>query len=218
MKLRVSSKGRVAAGGFKLTGQEIELQVMTDLTAYRMGYQEKYRMQPEAPLDVENFVNEKWGVEVLYEDIPQLLDEEVLGYFAPEIRSIVVDARICNHPRRLSFTVAHEAGHLSLHAFLFHTNGNKDAARTTRKKLKTNASLEWQANTYAAHLLAPKREVVALLSELGLATPTSVSQAIDVEQIMPALQERFGLSRQATEVHFRRLGIPMLNARYQFSD
>lgn len=203
-------------GGFKLTGAEIESQVMTDLTAYRITYQERYGRQPSAPLDVENLVKEMWGVEVVYENIPQAQDEEILGYFAPEIRSIVIDSQTCNHPRRLSFTVAHEAGHLSLHAFMFHTNGSKSATRTTRKKLQTNPSLEWQANTYAAHLLAPKREVVAFLAELGLATPTAVTRAIDVEQIMPAFQERFGLSRQATEVHFRRLGIPMLNARYRF--
>lgn len=215
MKLRLSSAGKVAVGAFKLTGQEIEAQVMTDLTSYRIAFQQRYGVQPSVPLDVESLVKELWGVEVLYEDIPQLPDEEVLGYFAPEIRSIVVDPQACNNPRRLSFTVAHEAGHLSLHAFMFPATGDKRASRTTRQKIKTNPSIEWQANIYAAQLLAPKREVVAFLAELGLATPTTVSRAIDIEQIIVPFQARFGLSRQAAELHFRRLGIPMLNAKYR---
>lgn len=215
MRFRVSSRGKIAVGGFKLTGNEIDLEVSTDLTKYRTIYRERYGREPAVPLDVENFVKERWDVEVLYEDILQPADEEILGYFAPEVRTIVVDPRICNHPRRLSFTVAHEAGHLSLHAFMFPTNGDKSAARITRQKIKTNHSIEWQANIYAAHLLAPKFEVMDLLEELGLATRNVIPRAIDIEQVINPFQERFGLSRQAMELYFRRLGVPVLNARYR---
>lgn len=214
MKLRVSSKGTVAMGAFKLTGAEIELQVATDLTAYRKVFRERYGAAPATPLDVESFVKERWGVEVMYEDIPQTADEEILGYFAPEVRAIVVDPRVCNHPRRVSFTVAHEAGHLSLHAFLFAAGKGVGAKRTTRGKLKTSPSIEWQAHTYAAHLLAPKHELVAFLEEQGLATGNSISKPVDIEQHLAPLQKQFGLSRHAMEIHFRRLGIPMINTRY----
>lgn len=214
MKLRINSKGTVAMGAFKLTGAEIELQVLTDLTTYRKVFRERYGAAPAALLDVESLVKELWGVEVIYEDIPQPADEEILGYFAPEVRSIVVDPRICNHPRRVSFTVAHEAGHLSLHAFMFGPQKDAGATRTTRRKLKTSPSIEWQANIYASHLLAPKHELLAFLQGQELAVGNAISKAIDMEQVLAPLQEQFGLSRQAMEIHFRRLGIPMANARY----
>lgn len=217
MRVRFSSKGNVAAGAFKLTEQEIEQQVLTDLSKYRTRFQERYHAPAPSPLDVESLVKELWDVVVSYEDIPQSESEEVLGYFAPEIRTIVVDPRICNHPRRISFTVAHEAGHLSLHAFLFTQSAQSarsGTARATRRKMKTNPSIEWQANTYAAQLLAPKREVVAFLEEQGLAAANVIPRAIDVEQILMPFQERFGLSRHAMEVHLHRLGISMVNTQH----
>jgi Zn-dependent peptidase ImmA (M78 family) len=215
MKMRLSSKGRVAIGGLKLTTQEIESQVMTDLTKYRSLFQERYGKAAPAQLDVENLVKELWGVDVTYEDIPQNADEETLGYFAPEVKTIVIDPQVCNNPRRVSFTVAHEAGHLSLHSFLFASNATASTQRTTKHKIVTNPSIEWQATIYAAHLLAPKHEVVELLQGLGLAAGNIVPQAIDVEKVLVPFQERFGLSRQAMEVHFHKLGIPTLNNLYR---
>lgn len=212
--MRISSKGKVAVGAFKLTTADIELQVMNDLTKYRSLYRERYGETAPAQLDVENLVKELWDVAVEYEDIPQEEGEEVLGFFAPEIRTIVVDPRACNHPRRLSFTVAHEAGHLSLHSFLF-PQGAAGSVRTTQRKLVSTPSIEWQANVYAAHLLAPKHEVFDLLRELGLITMGTVSQPIDVETVLAPFQDRFGLSRQAMEVHFKKLGVPMKNVLYK---
>ncbi len=214
MKLRLNQKGGVSLKAFKLTSAEIELQVATDLTKYRKVFRERYGVAPAVPLDVESLVKELWNVEVLYEDIPQPADAEILGFTAPETGSIVVDSRVCNNPRRVSFTVAHEAGHLSLHAFMYAPHKNRATKRTTSGKLDGTPSMEWQANTYASFLLAPKPELLALLQEQGLATGNTISEPIDMEQIVSPFQARFGLSRQAMEVHFRRLGIAVSNARY----
>src|SRR5215470_10703140 len=84
MKLRVSSVGKIAVGAFKLTGQEIETQAMTDLTSYRVAFQQRYGSQPPVPLDVDSLVKELWEVDVVYEDIPQQPDEE--GNYSPRVR------------------------------------------------------------------------------------------------------------------------------------
>ena len=53
-----------------------------------------------------------------------------------------------NNPRDL-FTIAHEIGHV-----LFH-NSNSIALARSNEKIKTYEDPEWQANTFAAELLAP---------------------------------------------------------------
>jgi Zn-dependent peptidase ImmA (M78 family) len=208
MKVRFSSKGNIATNAFRLTPEEIEEQVLSDLTKYRKAFLEKHGIHAPTPLDVESLVKELWGVEVGYEEIPQTAGEETLGYYIPSTKTIVVDPEVCNNAKRLSFTVAHEAGHLSLHSFMF-------SGKTEIKgKVPFHVSIERQADTYAAHLLAPKFELFDFLREQKKMTGDTIALPIDINELLPALQSSFGLSRHAMEIHFQRLGIPMTNTRH----
>lgn len=69
------------------------------------------------------------------------------------------------------FTIAHELGHLFLHA-----NGVA-LARTSNEDLKPYEDTEWQADQFAAELLMPFDEVVKLKSPEEIAKKFKVSMA-----------------------------------------
>lgn len=205
--VRFSSKGKISPTSFRLSNDDIERQVIEDLSKYRRLYSERYQKEAPTPLDVENYVKELWDVEVIYDVITQTVDSEVLGYLDLSKKHIVVDARACNHARRISFTVAHEAGHLALHSFMY-LNVSKASSK------KPAPHIEYQADTYASLLLAPTHIVLQILEEQGLVKDNRVLGAVDVEQILSVFQDRVGLSRHALEIRLRKMGITLTNARY----
>ncbi len=212
MNFRLTKKG-ISISSFKLTAVEIEEQVLSDLFRYQKEYFARHGSSAKSPLDVENFIKELWGIEVSYDDLPQSKEEDNLGYFEPEKQLIVIDPRTCNNPGRISFTVAHEAGHLSLHAFLFsfymgRVSGWKNNSHSSDK------NLDKQADLYAASLLAPKQDIYSFLGEKGLSNNNVLLSPIDLSVYALAFQERFGLSRQALEIRLHRLGVPMVNKKY----
>src|SRR3989344_8636939 len=123
MKVRVAKNWNPMADTYQLTKEEIESQVLGDTAKYRKIYSEKYGKNPPSLLDVDNYVQELWGFSVSFETIPQdSEDEDTLGFLRPHTQQVVVDENGTNQ-KRISFTIAHEAGHLSLHAPLFTMEG-----------------------------------------------------------------------------------------------
>ena len=212
MKLKLTKKG-ISVPQFVLTADDIEIQAMEDLASYRKKYLSNYGKSPQELLDVDNFVKEMWGIEVAYEELPQSSEEEFLGRFRPDKQCITVDAKACKNPRRVSFTVAHEAGHLSLHSFLFDIVGGKVMGWKSSSSTP-NKNLDRQADLYAASLLAPKQEIYNFLKEQGLSHNNYLPSPVDLSLHALAFQERFGLSRQALEIRLGRLKIPMANRTY----
>lgn len=214
MKMRVAKTWNPLADTYQLTKDEIESQVLSDLSKYRQRYSERYQKTPPIPFDVDNYVQEMWGFSVSYESIPQESDdEETLGYLRPETQQVVVDEN-CTNQKRISFTVGHEAGHLSLHGPLFSTkdgviNGWKQSAPSKNQKKLDTAHIrrEWQANVYAGALLAPRTEIEDLLRELGLIKDFTLLP-FSLNDHFPKFEERFGLSRQALEIRLEHLNIP----------
>jgi len=222
MKLRVAKTWNPIADSYQLTRQEIESQVLSDLSKYRQCYQERYGKSAPTPIDVDNFVYELWGFSVSFEIIPQDSEatEYTLGFLKPESRQIVVDES-CVNQRRISFTVGHEAGHLSLHGPLFKIEkgvivGWRDIPKSQNKKKLDTAHnrREWQANMYAGSLLAPETEVHKLLLELGLINDMVLS-SFNLDQYYASFEQRFGLSQQALEIRLSHLEIPFQGARYR---
>ena len=212
MKLRLTKKG-LSVPSFKLTPTDIQQQATADLLRYNKAYYKRFGGNPQAPLDIDNFVKELWDIEVVYGDLPQSEDKDVLGRFEPENQCIIVDAKACNNLKRISFTVAHEAGHMSLHAFLFIFQNGKMVGH--KKELShSNKNLERQADLYAASLLAPKQDVYNFLAEKGLSTGNILAVPIDLSVYATAFQERFGLSRQALEIRLCQLGLSIANKKY----
>lgn len=213
MKMRVTKNWNPLADSYQLTKQEIESQVLSDLAKYRRQYTEKYDKVAPTPLDVDNYVQELWGFGVVFEKVESDSEEqETLGFLRPEAQQVVVNED-CKNQRRISFTIAHEAGHLSLHGPLFTTkdgiiSGWKSSPlhKNTKKSDTAHIRREWQANVYAGALLASRIEIEELLQELGL-IKDRILTPFNLDEYFPKFEERFGLSRQALEIRLEHLNI-----------
>lgn len=220
MKVRVAQNWNPLADTYQLTKEEIESQVLGDLAKYRKIYSEKYGKSSPVPLDVDNYVQELWGFNVSFESIQQDSDtEETLGLLRPETHQVVIDDS-CTNQRRISFTVAHEAGHLSLHGPLFLIkNGlisgwkHSDPSKNKKKTDTAHVRREWQANVYAGALLASRIEIETLLLKLGLIKNQTLIP-FDLADYFPKFEEQFGLSRQALQIRLTHLGIPFRNTQH----
>lgn len=194
----------------KLTRADIEQQALTDSRKYARLYQEQSGSQMSYPIDVDHMAQVLWGVSLSYEEIPLIDNEEVLGYYDREGKRIVVDPQRCKNEGRTTFTVAHELGHLSLHNFLM----TFPRQLSKKKRESEHARLEWQADRYAASILAPQQQIVEVLRSLGLIEFSSVLP-VDLTIHGQKLQERFGLSRQALEIRLEEMEISTLNKKYE---
>ncbi|OGZ64710.1 MAG: hypothetical protein A3A98_01820 [Candidatus Staskawiczbacteria bacterium RIFCSPLOWO2_01_FULL_40_39] len=212
MGLKITKKG-IPIAKLYISDEDIEWQAMADLITYRKKWLAAYGKPLTGPLDVDNFIKELWGMEVTYEELPQSADEESLGVFKPETQEVIIDPVACNHPKRISFTVAHEAGHLSLHVFLFVVKEGKFVG-WKKDHASCDKNLEYQANLYAGSLLAPEQEICGLLKEKGLSINNLIANPIDLSAHLASFQEKFGLSRHALEIRLNRLGVPMADAKY----
>ncbi len=219
MKMRITKNWNPLADSYQLTKQEIESQVLSDLAKYRNKYSEKYGKAIPSPIDVDNYVKELWGFNVVFEKIEtNSEDKDTLGFLRPEKQEIVVNES-CDNQRRISFTIAHEAGHLSLHGPLFIIKDNIITGwkslpihKSTKKSDISETRREWQANVYAGSMLASKFEVEEFLRELGLIKDQTLIP-FSLNEFFPKFEERFGLSRQALEIRLIHLGIPIVKSK-----
>lgn len=212
---------------FELTKDDIELQVMRDLQKYSKAYYDKYQKSAPEKFDVDNFISELWNFEIKFESIKQPEGEEILGCLRPENKEIIVDSDQCHNDGRINFTIAHEAGHLSLHASMLRLENGRIVGWRDKpiqpqfvspeknKKLDINQKrMEWQANKYAGALLAPKYKVYKSLEKLGLIKEQKQTAPVDLANNAQALMEEFGFSRQALEIRLSDLKIDMTNKKY----
>jgi Zn-dependent peptidase ImmA (M78 family) len=146
------------------------------------------------PVDVER-VAQKLGAEVVYGD----LEDDISGFLLREKEIVKIAVNKLHHPNRQRFTIAHECGHLYLHA----DRGDRlwvDKAYSTifyrnSKSSSGDKLAEIQANQFAAGLLMPE----ALLKE-------HLSQELsDVDIFRLAL--RFQVSEQAMTLRLVSLGM-----------
>ncbi|OIO30759.1 hypothetical protein AUJ77_01900 [Candidatus Nomurabacteria bacterium CG1_02_43_90] len=220
MRMRVTKNWDPLVDSYQLTKQEIESQVLGDLVKYRHKYNEKYNKPAPIPLDVDNYVHELWGFDVTFEKIVEDSEEkETLGFLRPENQEVIV-SEDCTNQRRISFTIAHEAGHLALHGPLFEIkngiiSGWKRSPLHERTKKSDTAHIrrEWQANVYAGALLASRVEVEEFLKELGLIKNQTLIP-FELNKHFLKFEERFGLSRQALEIRLDHLGIPIIKSSF----
>ena len=210
MTVRLTSKSGLSAKTYFLSYDDVESQVMQDLARYQKICVEKgYSIDTNQPLDVDHFAEVLFGVEIEHTNIPQMPTEEVLGYYDPLNNKIVCDPEVCNSDGRIAFTIAHETGHISLHSCL--------AVGANVKKwrgLHKHAHIEWQANAYAAFLLAPTPRVITFLTEEGYMEFGQFVDTVDMETFAPKMAERFGMSWHASEIRLQRMEVPMVNKKY----
>jgi len=72
------------------------------------------------PVQIEEIVDLDLGIDIV--PVPGLLDElDIDGFTASDLSRIYVDQSVFDHPNenRYRFTLAHEVGHVRLHAYIF---------------------------------------------------------------------------------------------------
>jgi hypothetical protein len=161
MKSRRSAGGPFAEKPF-FTDSDIESMCVDELS--------KQGLLPDSPgpIRIDRFIEKRFGKPHVYEELP----EGVLGvtrFGAKGVQEIVVASFLEEEAtktaeRRLRTTLAHEAGHALLHAFLFVLGQQKplfgDWTESQKPKvLCRDASSEWwevQANMVIGPFLMPK--------------------------------------------------------------
>lgn len=151
-----------------------------------------YPTEPE-PIRIERFIEKSFNLSPRYEDLP----EGVLGYtqFGSQVEAIVISKSLAEDQspvsrRRVNTTLAHEAGHGFLHAYLFMLASVKDITPLLTKEFDVDSRRilcrdgvipggqggaqgcysgrwwEFQANKAMAALLLPRDLVVKCLDTL----------------------------------------------------
>lgn len=108
-----------------------------------------------APIDVEGLA-EKLGARVVFDD----LDEDVSGFLLRENNVSTIAVNQSHHPNRQRFTIAHECGHLLLHA----NSGDqlwvdKTYSPVFYRNVESSSGEKFheiQANQFAAGVLMPE--------------------------------------------------------------
>jgi Zn-dependent peptidase ImmA (M78 family) len=146
------------------------------------------------PVDVEA-VAQKLGAQVVYGD----LEDDMSGFLLREKKVVTIAVNKSHHPNRQRFTIAHECGHLHLHADqgdrlwvdkAYTTVFYRDATSSTGDKLA-----EIQANQFAAGLLMPEDLLEEHLTQ----------EMSDIDIFRLAL--RFQVSEQAMTLRLVSLGL-----------
>lgn len=132
---------------------------------------------------------------------------DVEGCLDSSLTTIFIDTNIyMKNEHRARFTIAHEIGHLILHNKVFRDlriSKPEDIYRLTNVITENEYGwLEYQAYTFAGHILVPKTE---LIKELNLLLPISKERAIRFEELIPVAPELYERFCVSGEVLYRRL-------------
>jgi hypothetical protein len=177
---------------------------------------------PELPLPVpvEAWVESPLGLRFGVADLSHL-GPHVLGVARPKEREILVSETIAGQESRFRFTIAHELGHVVLHAKV------QAEFRELAEGDHLGARIEREADRFAAGFLMPLdavcRELVASCDELQMKANIVLHAMQDGDQtalrlfrtrIVPGLARRFAVSLAAATYRFADMmldnGLPVL--------
>lgn len=98
-----------------LSNEMIENQAWQDL----LKFQKVSKNSLTFPIYPEEVMSSVWSVEVEYvNDLKSDKGEKLLAHYVPEDKIVRINESIKGVEGRVSFSLAHEAGHISLHSFL----------------------------------------------------------------------------------------------------
>jgi Zn-dependent peptidase ImmA (M78 family) len=147
------------------------------------------------PVNVK-LVGERLGANVVFDD----LEDDVSGFLLKEKNVVTIAINKAHHPNRQRFTIAHECGHLALHA-----TGQKDQLWVDKAYLFFRDSqsssgdqlAEIQANQFAAALLMPESLLRANIEDAASLSDVDIFR----------LAVKFGVSEQAMTLRLVSLGL-----------
>ncbi|MCC6678944.1 MAG: ImmA/IrrE family metallo-endopeptidase [Phycisphaerales bacterium] len=175
------------------------------------------------PVPVEAWVESPLGLRFGVCDLSHL-GPTVLGVARPKEREILVSETIAGQESRFRFTIAHELGHIVLHAKI------QPEFRELAEGDYLAERFEREADRFAASLLMPLdafgREFTASCSDLGLQANTVLHAIQNGDEtglrlfrsrIVQRLSRRFGVSLSAATYRFADIqldnGLPALTVR-----
>lgn len=179
----------------------IENQANLDLTTYVQNTGKPISF----PIFADEVLQSVWGVEVGYDNtITDGKGEPALACFIPSKMTVLVNDSIEGTHGRGCFTLAHEAGHVSLHNYLAAPQA------CTALDARGERIREMQADQYAAALLMPRDFILEAISEFGYRQ----GEAFNLTQHGSAICDMFGVSRQALEIRLTAIGVRTSGALY----
>lgn len=173
------------------------------------------------PVPIEEIVEFQLGLDIF--PLPSLRTLlEIDGFLTGDLKQIVVDEDIyLRHPNRYRFTLAHEVGHVELHAELYRSAGFETVEEWKRFvnsiPEETHGWLEYQAYAFAGLVLVPSEPLDAGVREcIESATSLTIDLAANEdylwEQSAHFLAKRFQVSAAVIE---KRLLKDDLRERYR---
>ena len=202
----------------------------------QVAYQTLDHIDPEAlriPQTLSVDKMKEWFAEnmsVCFEekDIMDVNGKQVLGYFDPDARKVVLNQGAHECETRWLFTFAHELGHVVFHREVDLARLSIDWFDTEEQVHEENMMtgftnpkdwLEWQANRFASCLLLPKKplfkQLCCVQDDIGYSRTRlgwiyledSPSSQKDYMRIVSRLNDTFGVSRAALECRLRQLNL-----------
>jgi len=155
----------------------------------------------------------------LYANLPEGVDAHT-DYFIDRNPRVKVAARLSDprYENRLRTTLAHEYGHVWLHAPLWRKpaseSDRRPAARSWRCERETivtapdNDWMEWQAGYVCGALLMPRTEIVLLANAIASRNSTNLPLRSDTEavpELIAQVMRRCRVSEQAARIRLARL-------------
>lgn len=165
----------------------------------------KYHSKLSLPIPIEEIAEKKLGLRI-FEETGLKKNYDVDGFLISDLTTIFIDFDLyMNFENRTRFTIAHEIGHLILHGNLFtelNINSvddlNKFSAKLTDEE---HGWLEYQAYTFASHVLVPKN---LLLREIKIRIGR-IPQLEAPEILAPIAQDLLETFQVSGDVMLRRL-------------
>jgi len=166
----------------------------------------KFHSSLSLPVPIEELAEQKLNLKIVQE-MHLKKNYDVDGFLTSDLASIFIDFDLyLRYENRARFTIAHEIGHFILHGEIF-----KDLNINTVEKLDSLATkltnekyrwLEYQAYSFASHVLVPKKllfgEIKGRIGKIpNLEAP---------EVLAPIAQDLLSVFQVSGEVMLRRLG------------
>lgn len=178
---------------------------LIDVTRAAESFLQEHNPSAKLPVPIEEIVELKIGIAVVV--VPGI--KKLLGidaFINSSFSQITIDEHSYSaYPERTKFSIAHEIGHLVLHADWYKTNGPKTMDEYLgfydRIDHEIYKHLEIQASTFAGLVLVPKRILLEKLKgKLG-----RVPSNENPELLIPVFQDLLDIFKVSGEVLLRRM-------------
>jgi len=125
-----------------------------------------YHSDFSIPIPIEEILDNNLKIDIVpFPDLKNSFSKagfDIDAFIANDFKSISIDKYIyCKQPNRFRFSLAHEIGHMYLHAYMYKQFyfKNRDEWKQLIKNIPApnRDKFEWQANEFAGLLLVPRK-------------------------------------------------------------